>query len=287
MIVQPGTYRRWLNQSYHGPRMKSVGRPKITEELRELVIRLASENILWGYRRIVGELKKLGLYAGHSTVKRILNDAGIHPSPEKSKPTPPLPWDVFVKAHMESALACDFFTKDVYTLLGKKTAYMLVFIHLKSRQVYCSTSTYSPDNAWVTQQGRNALLWCDQKKIKPTILIRDADKKFSGPFLQIWKSEDVQILQIPHRTPQANAFAESFIGTIKRECLNFFICFSQSQLNYILSAWVDHYNHERPHRGVGRDNTVLDVNFSAARDGPIQCKERLGGIIKSYYREAA
>ncbi|MEG3639259.1 integrase core domain-containing protein [Magnetococcus sp. PR-3] len=287
MIVKPNTYRRWLNQSSSGKPFKQVGRPRLTQELRDTVIRMAKENLQWRYRRIVGELKKLGLYAGANSVKRTLNEAGIHPEPEKSKPTPPLPWEIFIKAHLETTLACDFFTKDVHTLFGKKTAYVLVFIHLASRRVFPSSATYAPDNAWVTQQARNTLLWCDEQGIKPAYLIRDGDTKFSGPFLEVWRSDFVRVIQIPHCAPQANAFAESFIGTLKRECFNFFICFSRSQLNYILHSWVDHYNHERPHRGVGRDNTVLDVNFSAARDGPIQCKERLGGIIKSYYREAA
>ncbi|ABK45197.1 hypothetical protein Mmc1_2702 [Magnetococcus marinus MC-1] len=108
MIVKPNTYRRWLNQSSSG---KPFGRPRLTQELRDTVICMAKENLQWGYRRIVGELKKLGLYAGANSVKRILNEAGIHPEPEKSKPTPPLPWDTFIKAHLETTLACDFFSK--------------------------------------------------------------------------------------------------------------------------------------------------------------------------------
>jgi putative transposase len=141
---------------------------------------MAKENILWGYRRIVGELKKLGLYAGANTVKRILNEAGVHPSPEKCKPKPQIPWSTFIKAHMDTVIACDFFTKDVYTIMGKKTAYILVFTHLGSRRVYCSSSTYSPDSAWVTQQARNVLMWSDDLGVKPRFLVRDADTKFSG-----------------------------------------------------------------------------------------------------------
>ena len=118
-------------------------------------------------------------------------------------------------------------------------------------------------------------------------LIRDADTKFSASFDTVWASEAARVIQIPHRAPNVNAFAESFIGTIKRECLDFFVCFSRSQLDYILRTWVRHYNVERPHRGREIGNNVLQVDFSPARDGPIRRRRQLGGIITSYTRDAA
>ena len=287
MIVKPATYRRWLKKTKKGESFKRLGRPRLTKELRDMAIRMAKENLLWGYRRIAGELKKLGLYAGATTVKRILTESGINPTPEKEKKKPPLPWLVFIKAHMESLIACDFFTKDVYTPTGKITAYILVFIHLGSRRIYCSPPTYSPDSAWVTQQARNTTMWCDDLGIKTRFLIRDADTKFSGQFKEVWKSEGVRVIQIPHGAPQANSFAESLIASIKREILDFFICFSIDQLNYIIRCWVSHYNTSRPHQGQGMGNNVLDVDFKPKREGPVHCKETLGGIIRSYYREAA
>ncbi|MBF0422816.1 MAG: transposase [Magnetococcales bacterium] len=286
-IVKPTTYRRWVSQTNKGEPFKQLGRPRLTQELRDAAILMAKENILWGYRRIAGELKKLGLYAGATTVKRILREADIHPTPEKEKKKPPLPWLTFIKAHLESVVACDFFTKDIFTPMGKLTAYALVFIHLGSRRVFCSAPIYSPDSAWVTQQARNALMWCDEQGLKPRFLIRDADTKFSGPFNEVWKSEGGRVIQIPHGAPQANAFCESFIGTLKRECLDFFVCFSRSQLTYILTTWVRHYNTERPHSGEGIGNNVLQVDCRPKETGTIQSKEALGGIIRSYHREAA
>ncbi|WP_227657720.1 integrase core domain-containing protein, partial [Candidatus Magnetaquicoccus inordinatus] len=221
------------------------------------------------------------------SVKRILTDAGIHPTPEKEKKKPPIPWLTFIKAHLESIVACDFFTKDVFTPMGKMTAYSLVFIHLRSRQVFCSPPTYSPNSAWVTQQARNALMWCDEQNIKPEYLIRDADTKFSGTFKEVWKSEGIRIIQIPHRAPEANAFCESFIATLKREVLDFFFCFSLSQLDYIQQTWLRHYNQERPHTGAGIGNNVLKVDFRPQETGSIRSREILGGITRSYYREAA
>ncbi|MFP1646768.1 integrase, partial [Pontitalea aquivivens] len=229
-VAKPATYKRWLAQMRVGRPFQAVGRPRLTQELRDVVIRIGSENLLWGYKRIAGELKKLGLYAGANSVKRILNDAGIHPSPEKRKKKPALPWTTFIRAHMESMVACDFFSKTVFTLSGPRTAYVLMFIHLGSRRVFCTAPTYAPDSAWVTQQARNTLMWCAEQGITPDFLIRDADTKFSASFDTVWTSEAARVIQIPHRAPNANAFAESFIGTIKCECLNFFVCFSRSQL---------------------------------------------------------
>ncbi|MEO5349434.1 MAG: integrase core domain-containing protein [Magnetococcus sp. YQC-3] len=286
-IVKLATYKRWIKQADKGEPAKALGRPRLTQELRDAAIRMAKENTLWGYRRIAGELKKLSLHAGATTIKRILLEAGIHPTPEKEKKKPPLPWMTFIKAHVESVVACDFFSKEIFTPMGKMTAYVLVFIHLGSRRVYCSAPTCSPDSAWVTQQARNATMWCEDLGIKTRFLIRDADTKFSGPFLEVWKSEDVRVIQIPHGAPQANAFCESFIGTLKREVLDFFVCFSQSQLGYIVRTWVRHYNTERPHSGDGIGNNVLQVDFRAQEKGPIRSKEALGGIIRTYYREAA
>lgn len=286
-VAKPATYKRWLAQMRGGRPFKAVGRPRLTQELRDVVIRIGSENLLWGYKRIAGELKKLGLYAGANSVKRILNEAGIHPSPEKRKKKPALPWTTFVRAHMESMVACDFFTKTVLTARGPLTAYVLIFIHLGSRRVYCSAPTYAPDSAWVTQQARNTLMWCSKQGIEPSFLIRDADTKFSASFDTVWASEGARVIQIPHRAPDANAFAESFIGTIKRECLDFFVCFSRSQLDYILRTWVRHYNTERPHRGRGIGNNVLQVDFRPVGDGPIRRNRQLGGIVTSYTRDAA
>lgn len=287
VVAKPATYKRWLTQMRSGHPFKAVGRPRLTQELRDVVIRIGSENLLWGYKRIAGELKKLGLYAGANSVKRILTDAGIHPSPERRKKKPALPWTTFIQAHMETMVACDFFSKTVLTLRGPRTAYVLMFIHLGSRRVFCSAPTYAPDSAWVTQQARNTLMWCTEQGIMPKFLIRDADTKFSTSFDTVWESETARVIQIPHRAPDANAFAESFIATIKRECLDFFICFSRSQLDYILRTWVRHYNTERPHRGRDIGNNVLQVDFRPVRDGPIRRNRQLGGIITSYTRDAA
>ncbi|ABK43878.1 integrase [Magnetococcus marinus MC-1] len=176
---------------------------------------------------------------------------------------------------------------DIFTLTGVKTAYVLFFIHLESRRVFCSSPSYSPDSAWVTQQARNMLMWCDDEGISPEFLIRDADTKFTASFNEVWQSEGARVIQIPPKSPQANAFAESWIASFKRECLEFFICVSRRQLDYICRRWVYHHNTDRPHQGVDIGNNVLQVNFKPTQTGDVRCREDLGGIIRSYYREAA
>ena len=130
-------------------------------------------------------------------------------------------------------------------------------------------------------------MWLDEQSIKPRFLIHDGDRKFLCVFNEFWKTAEVRCIRIPPKSPRANAFAESFIGNLKRECLNFFICFSRSQLDYIVRCWVKYYNTERPHRGIGMNNHVLDESFVPQTRGEVCFKEQLGGIIKSYYRKSA
>ena len=164
---------------------------------------------------------------------------------------------------------------------------VLVFFRLGSRKVYCSPSTYHPNSKRVMQQARNASMWVEDEGIDPRFLIRDRDRKYPDEFDAFWKEARVRPIKIPPRAPMANAFRESYIGTTKRKALNRFICFSRGQLDYILRVWLKHYHEQRPHRGVSRENTVLDVDFVPQTEGLIRCKSELGGILKSYYRDAA
>ena len=151
----------------------------------------------------------------------------------------------------------------------------------------CDPVKKNIDSNWVTQQARNAFMWLEDEGIDPRFLIRDRDRKYPDEFDAFWKEAGVRPIKAPPRAPMANAFCESYIGTTKREVLNHFICFSRGQLDYILRVWLKHYHEQRPHRGVGRDNTVLDENFTPNSEGRVHCKTELGGILKSYYREAA
>jgi putative transposase len=285
-IVRPETYQRWRREQRIGYVPKKAGRPPTGQVIRELVERMARENLRWGYRRIVGELKKLGILLCPTTARNILQEAGIHPTPDKSRRNPPIPWKQFIQANLDSMVGCDFFTKDIYTPLGKYTAYVLIFIHLGSRKVYASPATYSPHEGWVVQQGRNARMWLEDEGLEARFLVHDGDAKFSAHFRESWKP-DVRCLRTPPRSPMANAYAESFIGTLKHECLNHFVCFSPQQLDRIVSLWLAHYLTQRPHQGREIGNNVLDANFQPQSVGEVRCKRQLGGIITHYYREAA
>jgi putative transposase len=286
-VVVPATYKKWLRQLRGGKEFRPSGRPRTPMATRLLVLRMATENLRWGYRRIVGEIKKLGIRISATTIRGILQEEGHFPEPQKATKKPPIPWTTFVHAHVETMVSCDFFTKRILTLRGIRNAYVLVFIHLGSRKVFHSPSTYHPNSAWVMQQARNASMWMDDEGIKPRFLIRDRDRIYPDEFNAFWKSEDVRCIRIPIKAPKANSFVESYISSVRRETLNHFVCFSRRQLDYILSVWRDHYQQRRPHRGVGRDNTVLDENFVPQTEGRIRCRSELGGILKSYYREAA
>ena len=225
-IVQPETYRSWLRKKSRGLALKRSGRPRIDEVLHRLVLRLGMENVRWGYRRVVGKLRKLGYFVSATTVRKILRESGYPPSPNWGQNPLPIPWTTFIHAHAESIVASDFFTKKVHTLRGTMTAYVLVFIHLGSRKVYCSAPTYSPNGEWVMQQNRNASMWMEEEGIAPRFLLRDRDRKYPDNLNDFWKASGVRCLKSPPRAPKANAFVESFIGSLKRECLNHFVCFS-------------------------------------------------------------
>ncbi len=286
-VVTPATYKKWLRELRSCRRNRPAGRPRTPLAARNLVIRLAKENLPWGYRRIFGELKKLGIRISTSTIRNVLKEEGHFPEPNKAIRNPPIPWTTFVHANMESMVACDFFTKKIFTLRGVRVAYVLVFIHLGSRKVLCSSSTYHPDTAWVMQQARNAMMWMNGEDINPKFLVRDRDRIYPDTFEPFWSDVNVRSIKITPRAPMANTYCESFIGTLKCECWNHFMCFSKDQLDYIVRTRLRHYHKHRPHRRVGRYNSVLDENFIPKTEDQVRCRTELGGIIRVYYRDAA
>lgn len=188
---------------------------------------------------------------------------------------------------MDTLVACDFFAKKIYTWHGIYTVHVLVFIHLGSRKVYHSYPTLHPHRDWVIQEFRNASMWLEDEGLEVEFLLRDRDAKYPNSMNAFWKDQDVTTVKTHVRAPKANVFCESFIGTLKCECLNHFMCFSIDHLHYIIRTWIRYYNAERPHRGKDIGNRVLDVDFTPRAEGNVKCKEQLGGIIRSYYREAA
>jgi putative transposase len=294
-IVTPRTYCRWVRELREGRRPKPVGRPKIARNMRDLVIRMARENANWGYRRIVGELRKLRLRLGRSSVRRILKDEGLTPSPLRRGKAAETTWRKFIRLHVNTLVACDFFTKNVITPLGTRLAYCLAFIHVGTRKVFLSPPTYHPDDRWVQQQGRNLMMWLEDQHLEARFLIHDRDSKFSLAFRRLFHGSGVRCVRTPLLAPDANAFAEAWIGTLKRECLDYFLCFGREHLNHIGQSYIRFYNEHRPHQGLG--NRTLPAAAAGRREKPpfkstrrighIRCQWFLGGLLRHYYRVAA
>lgn len=258
----------------------TAGRPPIGHDIRQLVLRLARENPRWGHGRIQGELRKLGVGISATTIRAILRRAGIDPAPRRSGPT----WREFIRAQAKGIVACDFFTVETAWL---RTLYVFFAIEVGSRRVLWARSTRNPDSAWVAQQARNLLLELP-KGDAPRFLIRDRDAKFSAPFDEVFRTEGTRIIQTPIRAPQANAYAERWVRTVRAECLDHLLILSRRHLDRVLAEYVEHYNRARPHRGI-------DLATPEGREGPvltdgaprIHRRDVLGGLIHEYEAVAA
>ncbi|MEM6332266.1 MAG: integrase core domain-containing protein [Planctomycetota bacterium] len=296
-VATYATYQRWLREKRDQRMPRRVGRPrKVTADLRQLIVRIARENPAWGYLRIAGELLKLRIRLGKSTVRRVLIDEGIAPTPRSDRSARPdfQPWDQFIKLHMSTLTACDFLCQNVWTPSGRRDAYLLAFIHVGTRRAWVSPATFHPDENWVKQQARNWVMWLEDQGLVATHLIHDRDSKFTLGFDRLLHSAGVQAIKTPFMAPNANAFAESFIATLRRECLSHFYCFGLGHVDHIVQTFVDFYNTRRPHQGI--DNRVPDdITTSSLRlaqqepsmVGSIGCKKQLGGLLRHYYRKAA
>ena len=288
-IVKPETILGWhrtlVAQKFDGSQQRqSPGRPPIDPELEALIVRIAQENRSWGYDRIVGALANLGLTVSDQTVGNVLKRHGIAPAPERKTTTT---WKEFIRTHMDVLVATDFFTAEVWTLGGLVTYYVLFFIRLGTREVHIAGVTPHPNQAWMMQTARN-LTMEEWGFLGPgQYLIHDRDGKYCPAFQQIFDNAGVERVSLPPRSPNLNAYAERWVRSVKEEALSKMILFGEDSLRYVLNAYVDHYHRERNHQG--KSNVLL---FPPPRpvgedDSPIQCRERLGGLLKYYAREAA
>lgn len=245
--------------------------------LRALVVRLATENPTWGYRRIAGELRGLGIVVAPSTVWAILKKAGIDPAPRRSA----MSWTSFLRAHAASTLACDFFTVDTVVL---KRLYVLVFIELASRRVHIMGATPNPSGAWTAQQARNLAMTLEDRRAKVRFVIHDRDAKFTDAFDEVFRAAGAQVIRTPVEAPRANAFAERWIGTARRECLDRMLIFTRRHLESTLRDYARHYNGHRPHRALGMQAPAPRRRLHlAGKDPPsIDRHDLLGGLLHEY-----
>ena len=278
-VVSPQTLLRWhrdlVRRKWTYRRSAVGGRPPIPDEVRELIVRMGRDNPRWGCIRIRGELAKLGIRVSATKIRSLLRRAGLGPAPRRGGTT----WSEFLRAQAQAILAVDFFTVETLLL---RTLYVLSTIEVGSRRVHVLGITRNPVSAWVTQQARNLAVGERLQDVR--FLIRDRDSKFSGPFDEVFRTEGVHIVRTPIRAPQANAFAERWVRTVRNECLDWMLVLGRRHLERVLRIYTAHYNEARPHRG-------LDQKTPEARPEPIPRRadgtqvrrhDLLGGLIHEY-----
>jgi len=255
----------------------------VQEAIRELVVRMATENSTWGYTRIRGALRNLGHDVGRNTVKRILAEHGIEPANERSKR---MPWSTFLKAHWGAIAATDFFTVEVLTTRGLVRYFVLFVIDLKTRRVEIAGICHQPYEDWMKQIARNLTDVIDGFLRDARFLIHDRDPLFSASFCATLRAVGVETVKLPARSPNLNAHAERFVRSIKSECLSRMIPLGENHLRVSIRAFVAHYHLERNHQGLDNE-LICSAQDSLESDGRIRCRERLGGTLRYYYRDAA
>jgi len=246
LLVTPETLLRWhrrlVARRWTYPH-RAPGRPPIEEAVRELILQLARENSNWGYVRIVGELRKLGITVSATLVRNVLKRAGLPPAPQRDQPA----WRTFLRQHAATTLACDFFTVDTVWL---RRLYVLFFISIGTRRVEYLACTSNPDGRWMIQQARNLMMDLDERGLGTRFLIHDRDTKFTRAFDGILQGDGITIIRTPVRAPNANAYAERWVGSVRRECLDRLLILGRRQLKHVLRVYVRHFNQQRPHRGL-------------------------------------
>ncbi|TCJ32099.1 integrase [Parafrankia sp. BMG5.11] len=281
-FVTPATVLRWhrdlLARKRTYPR-KSPGRPPVRREIRELVLRLARENPTWGHRRIQGELAGLGYPVGVATVWRIPHRAGIDPAPRRADTS----WRTFLRTQTSGLLACDFFTVDTASL---QRIYVFFVVDHATRHVHVLGVTKHPTAAWVTQQARNLLMNLEEHRHRFQFLIRDRDAKFTASVDAAFAGADIDVVRTPPQAPQANAIAERWAGTARRECTDRLLVLSERHLTSVLTSYAEHFNTHRPHRSLGQHPPDPPPAVAPTPGSTVRRTRILDGLINEY-RNAA
>ena len=275
--MQPETLLRWHRELFRrGWKRKSgagkkAGRPPLSESTVSLIVQMVQDNRTWGAERIRGELLKLGIRVSKSTIQKYMRQVRTSASPQQT-------WLTFLHNHMSEIWACDFL--QTYDLCFR-ALFVFVIIELESRRVVLSAVIRSPSDAWVAQHLRNATPYGEG----PRYLIRGNDSKYGASFGRVAAGAGIQVLRTPYGAPKANAICERFLGSLRRECLDFFLLFSERHLYRIVREYVDYFNQARPHQGI-QQRTPCPPEL-LPDSGRIVSIPALGGLHHDYRRRAA
>ena len=275
---------RLVAEKYDGTKRRGPGRPRTREAISDLIARLAKENETWGYTRIRDEIEDLRRTVSRSTVKRVLDERGIVPAPERSRDTS---WRDFLATHWDGLFGTDFFTVEVLTVRGLVRYTVLFFMELKTRRVYVAGVTCDPSEKWMVQIARNVTDAFDGFLKNAKLLLADRDPLFTAQFRRLLEDHGVTVKRLPRRSPNLNAFVERWVRSIRRECLDRIIPLGERHLSRAISQYVLHYNAERVHQSLDARITPERRPDVCPANSRALCRVRLGGLLKYYYPESA
>ena len=225
-----------------------------------------------------------------NTVKRILREHGLEPGPKRGAGT----WDEFLKRQAVSLWQCDFFEQRVFTMHGIRSAFVLVFLHVKSRQVVISPATLHPNESWVVDQATSFVKEARSRGLRVRHMMHDRDSKFTATFTAALKRQRIRSTRTGFCAPNLNAFVERFIQSIRQECLDHFVILGTQHLDHLCREYAAHYHQERPHQSLDNEPIIQAwvrrqprESVALPRLTEIRCRSRLGGLLKSYWRKAA
>ncbi|MFF2147488.1 integrase core domain-containing protein [Kitasatospora sp. NPDC058190] len=280
-IVSPRTLLAWhqrLNtRKWTQPR--PPGRPPLSDALRELIVRFGTENPRWGFRRVHGELRRLGYSISAASVRRVLRAAGLGPAPRRHPAR--REWAAFLKAQASGLLATDFFHLDTIVL---QRLYALFVMEVRTRTVHVLGVTAHPTAAWATQQARQLLWQLGDRAADFTHLVRDRDAKFTAAFDAVFASEGITVAKIPPRSPNCNPHAERFIRSVRQECTDRLLLFDRGHAERVLHDYARHFNGHRPHRARNQLAPLDDPNVVRLPAARVERSRAVAGLINEYRR---
>ncbi|MDH6130210.1 integrase core domain-containing protein [Kitasatospora sp. GP82] len=288
-LVRPDTVLHWhrdLVARRHAARSrpKRPGRPRTVRSIRALVLRLATENPGWGYRRLHGELLVLGVKVAASTVWEILKEAGIPPAPERTSTT----WANYLRSQADALLACGFF--ETVTLSGARL-YVLAVIGHANRRIRILGATAHPTASWVTQAAKNLVMDLEDAGSRARYTIRDRDGKFPELFDAVLADAGIQVVLSGVRIPRMNSLMERWVQTCRRELLDRTLIWNERHLLHALREFEKFYNSHRPHQGIANARPLCALprpidNPKQITHLDIRRTDRLGGLLHEYQHAA-